>query len=170
MSVDLDQKYDIIAMVAKPLYVGILINILIPMGGVLVCYYVNTHYPLPNQIGGFANSLFYIFVAMGLLQSALALWWRTKRFERPMVRRAESFEDDIKRNLVAALRPVFLLIAGVCLYGYAYFLLTGRFMEAVLFVFGSFLVFQIVRPRQGSIRKLLEYQQELMERNEFLRE
>lgn len=170
MSDDFDQKYDIMAMVAKPLYVGILINILIPMGGVLVCYYVNTHYPLPNQIGEFANTLFYIFVAMGLTQSGLALWWRAKRYERPMVRREESIENDIMCNLVVALRPIFLLIASVCLYGYAYFLLTGRFMEAVLFVFGSFLVFQVVRPRQGAIKKLIKYQQDLVSRNVFLRD
>jgi small-conductance mechanosensitive channel len=163
MTTDWDQKYDIVAMVAKPLYVGMLFNILLPMGLLLVCYYINTHYPLENRLGGSANSLFYAFVVLGLAQAGLSLWWRTKRLERPMVRREETFEEDILGNLVMALRPVFLQIAAISVYGYAYFFLTGRFVEAVVFVFGSFLVFQVVRPRQGSIRKLLEHQQELLE-------
>ncbi|MFQ5454378.1 MAG: hypothetical protein ACE5D6_09365, partial [Candidatus Zixiibacteriota bacterium] len=56
----------------------------------------------------------------------------------------------------------------ISLYGFIYFFLTGRFKEAVFFVVFSFLVFQIVRPRYGFIRKLIDSQKKLVERGTFL--
>ena len=87
-----------------------------------------------------------------------------------MIRRAETFETDFASGLLRRTRPVFLVIASVCLYGYVYFLVTGRFQEAVFFVVFSFVVFQVVRPRYGWARKLIAYQKGLADSGKFLRD
>ncbi|HPC11896.1 MAG TPA: hypothetical protein PK112_07335, partial [candidate division Zixibacteria bacterium] len=48
--------------------------------------------------------------------------------------------------------------------GFAYFLLTGRFREGLVFVVLSFLAFQIVRPRYGMVRGLIKQQEDLAAR------
>jgi len=160
--------YDIVPLVAKPLYLGLLINVVLPMGLLLVCYYLNNKYYLENRVGDLANTLFYAMVVLALAQGGVALWWRKVLFDRPMVRREETMLEDIQQALVRRSRPVFVLIAAISLYGYVYFYLTGRFREAALVVLFSFIVFQFVRPRINSVRKLIERQRELVKQGKLL--
>jgi len=163
-----ENEYDLTGMIAKPLYFGMMFNLMIPAGLMFLCYYVNNRFHPENHIPEIANALFYIFAALSLVQAGLVLWWRNKRLEQPMVRREESFEHDIATELFRRSKPVFLLIAAITLWGYIYFFLTGRFAESVVFVVFSFVVFQVVRPRYGSVRKLIAYQQKLVKRGEFI--
>ncbi len=163
-----DDEYDLTAMIAKPLYFGMLVNVMIPAGLLFVCYYTSNRYHPENHIPGLANALFYIFAAISLGQAGLALWWRSRRLSRPMVRRRESFEHDITTELSSRSRSIFLLIAAISLWGYVYFFLTGRFTESVVFVVFSFVVFQVVRPRYGSVGRLIAYQEKLVENGEFM--
>jgi hypothetical protein len=173
-----DREYDLTSMIVKPLYFGMLVNIVLPAGLLFVCWFVYNRYYPENHIPSVANTLFYVFCAFALAQAGLALWWRNRKFREPMVRRPESFEHDVGTELfarsrpvfllIAAItlfarsRPVFLLIAAITLWGYIYFLLTGRFHESVVFIIFSFVVFQVVRPRYGSVRKLIEHQEKLV--------
>ena len=163
-----DTEYDLTAMIARPLYFGMMFNIVIPAALLFGCYYLSNKTHMANHIPGIANELFYVFAVAALGQAALALWWRNQRMARPMVKREESFEHDIATELFKRSKPVFLLIAAITLWGYAYFLLTGRFTESVLFVVFSFVVFQVVRPRYGSVRKLIRYQQALVDRGRLM--
>lgn len=165
---DTDQ-FDIYPMMAKPLYFGMFANVLLPMGLLFVCYYFQNNSPQPNRVGEAANLLFYLFGALSLTQAGLALWWRTKSMRAPMVRRRETMEADITAGLERRSRPIFLLIAGISLWGVIYFFLTGRFQEAVFLVVFSFIVFQVVRPRRGLILKIIEHQQGLVDRGDFLK-
>lgn len=160
---------DLNRIIAKPLYFALLVNIVIPMGGLMFCYYQNQQAFLSNRIGDFADILFYIFCALALGHAAYGLWWKFNLHKQPMVHRIETFEEDVTEFLNRKSRPIFLIIAGICVYGFLFFLLTGRFNEVVFLVFFSFLVFQVVRPRYGGVKKILERQLLMVERGEVLR-
>ncbi|UCD63630.1 MAG: hypothetical protein JSW34_12940 [Candidatus Zixiibacteriota bacterium] len=165
-----DEKYDLNRIIIKPLYFGLVVNVLIPMGLLLICFYFENQRTWYNRIGDFANTLFYLFGLLSLAQTALAVWLRRKLLAAPMIRRKETFEDDLIQSLLKKTRPISYVIALIAAYGLVYFLLTGRFKETVALVVFSFLVFQIVRPRFGFIRKLIERQEALVEKGEFVRE
>lgn len=160
-------EYDIMAMIAKPLYFGMMVNILLPAGLLFICYYLSNNYQLDNQIPDLANSLFYIFAFLALAQGGLALWWRNKKYAAPMIRRPETFEADFTHGLLDRSRPIFLLIASSAGWGLIYFFLTARFQEAAMFVVYSFVLFQVVRPRIGMVEKLLAEQEELVAQGRF---
>ncbi len=153
--------------VAKPLYFGLISNVLIPMGLLMMCFYHDKYYDIENKLGDFANPLFYVFLVMAATEGAFAYWWRRKLMDQPMVHRKETFQEDIKLGLLRVSRPVFILIASISLYGYLYYFLTGRFPEAVFMVLFSFIIFQIVRPRLGGIKKLVEKQYKLAQEGKF---
>ena len=149
----------------KPLYFGLVVNILIPMALILICYFVEVKGGgIVNQVGELASTLFYLVVAIGIVQAVLAFWWRQKMFGELLVKSAETFQDDLAHSLLVKSRPVFLLIALVAVWGIGYYFLTGRFLETVVIVFFSFVAFQVVRPRFGFIERLIARQAELLER------
>ena len=153
--------------VAKPLYFGLLCNVIIPMGLLLACYYYDKGHDLENKLGELANPLFYVFLVLAATEGAFAYWWRGKLLEKPMIRRKETFQQDVMFGLLRASRPVFILIAAISFYGFLYYFLTGRFTEAVFMVLFSFIVFQFVRPRFGAVNKLIERQYKMAEEGEF---
>lgn len=163
-------ELNMVSIMVKPLYFGIVINILIPGALLLVCYYINNSYSVANQLGDMANTVFYLFVALALGQAALALRMRHKKYNEPMIRNEVSYHEDLTSGMMAALRPVFIIIAAISLYGIVYFLLTGRFTAAVVFVFGSFLSFQFVRPRHGQVKRLVATQDRLVQEGKFLQD
>ena len=167
--VDYDNKTNLATMIVRPLYFGLVSNIVIPVALLLVCFYINNNYPVENKIEESANIFFYVFAVLALAEAGFALWWRNLLYHKPMIRRAESFEADFMQALLARSKPVFLLIASISVFGYLYFFLTGRFAEAVLFVVFSFLVFQVVRPRYGMVKKLLAHQQSLVDNGMYLK-
>ncbi len=164
-----DTELDMNQIIAKPLYFGLVTNILIPMGLLLTCYYIDNKNGLNNSVGDFANSLFYIFAALAIAHAVFALWWRTRQFNQPLVRTKESFEDDLGAAVLAISRPIFIVIALIAAYGTIYFLITGRFRETVFLIFFSFLVFQVVRPRHGQVSRLIKKQQKLIDQGKFRR-
>lgn len=162
-----NDKYDLNRIIIKPLYFGLVVNVLIPMGLLLVCFYFESNASWYNHIGQTANGLFYLIGALSLAQAGLALWRRERLMKEPMIRRKENFEDDFIQALLGRSRHISLIIALIALYAFVYFLLTARFKETVFLVFFSFLIFQVVRPRFGFIRKLIARQEELVEKGQF---
>lgn len=168
MSIDIhDDDYDLSPIIARPLYFALGVNILAPMVLLGICYYIHTNSPLDNRVGESANMLFYVFAFLAATEAAFAYWLRYRTLHAPMIRREESFVEDFSEQLLVRSRPVFLIIAGISVYGYIYFYLTGRFPEAMLFVVTSFVVFQFVRPRFGGVRKILRHQKDLADRGQF---
>jgi len=161
-------RYDLARMIAGALYSGLFINIMIPAGLLLVCYFLDQKGMVDNSIGMFANTLFYIFVVLSVVEGIVAVLWRNRGLAQPMIRRRETIEQDIREQLVVRLRPAFLLLAAVALNGIVYYLLTGRFEEALVFVVLSFVAFQVIRPRYGSLRKTIEQQEDMFEKGQKL--
>ncbi|MEA1981256.1 MAG: hypothetical protein U9N54_09820 [candidate division Zixibacteria bacterium] len=164
-----DYEIDYHGIIAKTLYSGMFINILIPMAGLMICYYLDQKSYVANKAGDMANGLFYVFGLLAVLQAAYAFWMRSRAFRRPMIRHEDTFETDLATGLFKASRPIFLIISSISFYGYIYFYLTGRFKEAVFLVFMSFLIFQVVRPRIGIVKKLVKEQKVLVQKGDFLR-
>jgi len=165
-----NDKYDLTRIIIGPLYFGLVVNVLIPMGLLLVCFYFESNASWYNRIGGSANALFYVIAVLSVAQGGLALWRRGQLMNQPMIRRKENFEEDFKRALLGRSRHISLIIALIAVYGFVYFMLTARFKETVFLVFFSFLIFQVVRPRFGFIRKLIARQEELVEKGRLLSE
>ncbi len=153
----------------KSLYFGMMSNIIIPMGLLLACYFYEQRYHPANNIGDFANTLFYIFLTFGATQGAFAFWWRQQLLLKPMIRRRETFQTDLALGLTRICRPVFMLVAAISFYGLIYFFLTGRFEETMFMVILSFVVFQVVRPRYGLVNKLIDNQYAMVEKGEVYR-
>lgn len=162
-----DTEYDMTTMVVKPLYYGMKSNVLVPAALIMVCYFLDQNRVWVNQVGEYANPLFYLFSALGAVHAGMALYWRQKMFAEPMIRREETFEQDLIDGILERSKPGFWMIAGIAVYGFAYYLLTGRFQEAVVLTVASFIVYQIVRPRFGFVRRLIHKQQMFVENGEF---
>jgi len=155
------EDFDYNRIIIKPLYFGLISNIIIPMALLLVCYYLESKKILGNMAGDFASTLFYIFAVVSIAQAGLALWWRTVVFKKPMIKRQETFEHDFTIAVLERSKPIFLLIAAISIYGYIFFFVTAQFKEAVFFVVFSFVVFQVVRPRIGFLKSAIKTQIEL---------
>ena len=164
------ETIELYRIIAKPLYLGMMLNVIIPMGLLLVCYYFEQRYHPANKLGNFANTLFFIFLYFGAAQGAFAFWWRQQLMLMPMVQKKETFQQDLILGLTRISRPVFMLVSAISLYGVVYFVLTGRFEETMFIVVLSFIVFQIVRPRYGLVSKLIDSQYAMAEKGEFYRE
>jgi hypothetical protein len=156
--------------IAKVLYLGMFINILIPGALLAACYLYHQNYPRYSEGGNFANLLFYVFAVIAVAQAGYAIWWRGKRYHEPIARSKESLEEDLAVGLRKASRPIFILIAAISGWGYLYFMLTGRFEGCLMLVLISFVVFQVVRPRYGTMQKVIDRQLELLERGQGTRE
>jgi hypothetical protein len=163
-----NRDYDLASLVIKPLYFGLVANILVPMALLFVCYYLEMHNPPPDRLGFGANTLFIVFAVLAVSQAAYSLWYRSKQFAKPMVTHIDRLEIDVKRALVSRSRPVFIMVGAISLWGVVFYLLTGRFNDGVMFVVFSFIVFQFIRPRYGSVQKLLDHQCEMAKRGELL--
>lgn len=164
-----DEDYDLSHIIAKPLYFGMGVNVLLPAILLFVCFHFNNKGTIGNSAGEMADPMFAIFVVLAAAEAGLAFWLRKKLLKAPMVRSEASFEEDIREQLALRTRPVFMLIASISLWGIVYFFLTGRFEPAMLFVILSFVIFQFVRPRSGSLRKLIRHQKALIDRGEFFK-
>jgi hypothetical protein len=160
-------EYDLNRIIVRPLYFGLIVNITIPMALLFVCYWVNNKYGVPDKLGSGAEPLMYVLAAVALAEAVFAVWWRGKLFGQPMIRRKETFEEDFAAEYYLRCRPLFSLIASISIYGFVFYYLTGRFNASAMFVIFSFLVFQLVRPRFGLVKKLLDRQREMMERGRF---
>jgi hypothetical protein len=162
-----DLGVDIHRILAKSLYFALVANVLLPAVGLYLCHYLANNYYPPNRIGDMANPLFYALAVLTLAQGALAWWWGRKLLEQPMIVSMETIQDDLRDGLLRASKPVSLLVAAMALYGYIYFALTGRFQETLILVVFSFVAYQVIRPRLGSLGKLVERQKQMAEQGKL---
>ncbi|UCG62293.1 MAG: hypothetical protein JSV52_03145 [Candidatus Zixiibacteriota bacterium] len=170
MSPLFDDEFDLNRIIIKPLYFGMAVNVLIPMGLLVVCYYFDRQQTLSNRIPEMAETLFWVLGGVSVAQAGVALWLRNKVMHQPMIRRKETFEDYLIDFMSSKSKSIFLIIAGIVLYGILYFYLTAQFEPLLFFVIFSFFAFQVVRPRFGFLRKVIARQKELVEQGSFRRD
>lgn len=156
-----DRDYDLTPVIIKPLYFGLMTNILLPTGLLFICYLFEQGGGRSPLLAG-GRGLFVLFAVLGVAMGVYAVWWRRRMVSQPMVRSLETFEEDFTAALLAVSRPVFILIAGIAGLGIVYYFVAAGFREAVFFVVLSFIVFQFVRPRPGSIHRLILKQRDML--------
>ncbi|MDH3890542.1 MAG: hypothetical protein OEV49_05615 [candidate division Zixibacteria bacterium] len=161
-----DFGVDLHRILAKSLYFALVVNVLLPAVGLYLCHYLATNHFPPNRIGDSANPLFYVFAVLTVAQGGLAWWYRRKLLDRPMIKSMDTIQEDLRMGLLRASRPISLLVAAISLYGYIYFALTGRFRATLILVVFSFVAYQVVRPRLGSLGKLVKRQKQMAELGE----
>lgn len=161
-------QYNTNHIIAKSLYMGLLLNIIFPAILVYVCYYFDQHQTMLNRVGDFAYPLFIIIAVLSLVQAGLAFYLRNKILTTPVIETKGTFSEDLAQALGKHVRPVFLLIALIAVYSFIYFFLTGHFKETLMLTIFSFLVFQVIRPRFGFVKKLIKVQEQFAEEGKFI--
>jgi len=159
---------DINRVLIKPIYIGLLMNIFIPLVILLAAYYIDSTYertPMlqPEEL----NLLFWVLAAISIVDGVIAIILKQKMFYRPMVSSKETFEEDLINRGFAASIVCFALTTAISIYGLVFFILGGTFTNLLFFVFISFIAFQLIRPRHGFIQKVIEVQGRLVNENRF---
>lgn len=160
-------KYDINSIIIKPLYLGLTLNILIPAGLIYFCYYLNSEGNRFNQVGEFAYTLFIVIAVVSVIQAAAAFYLRNQLLKTPLIKNEETFSSDMTEALMKRSVRMFILVMLISVYAFAYYMFSAKFDEALMLVVFSFVVFQVLRPRHGFARKLVEKQEEFVKNGKF---
>ena len=159
---------DINAVLVKPLYMGLLINIFVP-GILLLIAYLKSK-PLDSQAGmvmSDMDTLFWVFLAVAVIDGGMAIFLKQRLFMSPMIRTRETFADDLTAGVLRASIICYSLTTSIAIYGFVYFVLGGQFDTFFVFVFLSFIAFQLIRPRHGFMKKVIEAQERYIDENQF---
>jgi len=167
VSLDIDNRYNLTQIVVKPLYFGMLVNIIVPAVLLFICYFVHQDDPYIGVGSDNDRLLYYVFCGLAVVDAALALVLRRNALRKPMVRSERSIQDDVTAGVLKAMKLPFLLIAAISLYGFAYFWITRLFQESLILFLVSFVVFQAVRPRVGAARKIVARQEKMAKEGKF---
>ena len=160
---------DINAVLVKPIYIGLLINSLIPVAIVGIAYYL-------EQGGGITPSvppetvelIFWIFIGLAAIDGGLAIFLKQKLFFVPWIKSKESFVEDFIRKFTSSSIICYALIAVIAIYGLVIYFIGGTFNQLLLLVLISFIAFQLIRPRAKFAEKVLAAQEQLVEQGQFL--
>ena len=160
-----EYEIDLYAVLVKPLYLGMLINLFIPLAIVGIAYYIEQQgsFGTPLQAESF-DILFWVLLAVALLDGVMAIFLKQKMFFAPMIKSRSSFEEDFKAGVFRASLICYGLTSAISIYGLVVYLAAGTFQQLLLFVFISFIAFQLIRPRIGFLKKVLAAQREHSER------
>lgn len=157
-------KVDLTSVIVKPLYMGLLMNLLTPVVFLGVAYYLDETggRDLPIQETRL-NLLFWVLTAAAIVDGAVAYFLKRKLFFKPLIRSRESFADDFAAGVFRVSLICYSLGMAIAVYGLAFFFLGGEFVHLFFFVFLSFITFQVVRPRMGFLEEVLAAQEKLVE-------
>lgn len=152
----------------KPLYIGLLMNIFIPVVILAFAYYFDqsggTLKSLPNQT---LTTLFWIFVVVSIAEGGAAILLKQRLFFSPMISSRDSFEEDLTNRFFTASIVCFAVTTAITIYGLVFYILGGTFQHLLLFVFISFIAFQFVRPRFRFAEKVVAAQEKLVDEGRF---
>ncbi|MBN2227595.1 MAG: hypothetical protein JW763_09550 [candidate division Zixibacteria bacterium] len=150
---------DLNAVLVKPLYFGLLMNIFVPATLLLIAYFIEQGKIMERKLS-FTNGdlLFWILLVMAVADGAMAVFMRQRLFFRPMIRTKETFANDLTAQVFKASIICYAITTAIAIYGFALYMVSGGFDRLFLFIFISFIAFQIIRPRHGFLKKVIEAQ------------
>jgi len=163
-----ERSIDLNAVLIKPLYVGLLINIFIPVVIVGVAYYIEESGGLAASANEYLGLIFWILIGVAVADGAVAIILKQKLFFNPCIITKGTFEEDFKRAFFTNSIICNFLTAAIAIYGLAVYLLGGTFNQLLFFVFISFIAFQLIRPRIKFAEKVLAAQEKYIEEGRFL--
>lgn len=159
---------DLNAVLIKPLYIGLMINILIPVIIVGVAYYIEESGGLAVPANENLDLLFWILIGVSLAEGAVAIVLKQKMFFRPFIASKETFEQDFHRAFFTNSIIGNAITSAIAIYGLVIYLLGGTFNQLIFFVFISFIAFQLIRPRIRFSEKVLAVQEKYVDEGRLL--
>ncbi len=151
---------DINAILIKPLYMGMLINIFFPMTLLIVAYFMSQSSGQDvMKITSKWDVIAWVFLAVAVVDGIVAILLRQKLFMVPLIRSEASFEDDLKAGAFRVSMTCYAMTTAISIYGFVLFLIGGDFRTMFLFILMSFIAFQLVKPRRGFIEKVIQAQE-----------
>lgn len=160
---------DLSAVLLKPLYIGLLINVFVPVVIIGIAYYIEENGRLSSSMPPDTLELiFWFLTAVAVVDGAVVIFLKQKLFLAPMIKSKETFAEDLMQGFFAKSIVCYGLIAAIAIYGLVLYLLGGTFNQLMFLVFISFIAFQLIRPREKFAEKVLAAQEQLVEQGQFL--
>ena len=113
-------KYDVdlAKILVKPLYIGLLMNIFVPVVILAVAYYIDKgggkEALVPAET---LNIIFWVLAAVAVVDGAVAVILKQKFFFAPMIQTKETFEDDLTAGVFGSSLICFGFTAAITIYG-----------------------------------------------------
>jgi len=164
-------KYDIDlnSILVKPVYIGLAMNVFIPVLILLIAYFVDQPDISRRTINfGELPVLFWALVAVSVADAVMAVYMRNRLFKSPMISSKETFVDDLAKRTFTQTIICTAMTTAIALYGLVYYFVGGTFDHLLLFVFLSFIAYQLIRPRHGFMQKVVEIQERYVDEGRFL--
>lgn len=160
---------DINSILVKPIYIGLLINVFVPAAVLLIAYYMEQSGDIVRQTpSATAAVLFWFLVALSVIEGGVAVFIKQKMFNSPMVFSRESFIEDLGRRTFQISIVIYSITSAISIYGFVIYLIGGTFQQLLLFVFISFVAFQLIRPRYRFMERVITTQIRLAESGQFM--
>ncbi len=159
---------DLSHVLVKPLYMGLLINIFIPVLILGIAYYLESERAVEARMSADdLNIFFWALAAVAIVDGGIAIILKQKRFFAPMIKSKETFADDFAAGAYRISILCYALTSSISLYGLVFYVLGGTLAHLFFFVFVSFIAFQLIRPRLGFLEKSLAAQEKHVEEGRF---
>lgn len=163
-----ERQIDLHSLLIKPLYLGLAINIFIPVLFVAVAYFIDksgdrTATVPPETL----NILFWALAFVSLIDGIAAIYFKQKLFFAPMIQSKETFDSDLSARVTTASIVCYAMTTAIAVYGFVLYLLGGVFNHLLLFAFISFIAFQLIRPRYKFMEKVVTTQEKYVAEGRF---
>jgi len=162
-------KVDLNRLLLKPVYIGLLMNILVPVILLGIVYYLDSNgYQKGSMKTNLYNIMFWVFCAVAIIEGILAFVFKQRLFFSPMIKANETFEEDLTSGFLTSSIVCYAFTSAIAIYGFLLFFMGGPFETAGLFVLISLIAYQFVRPRFKFAEKVVEAQEKLVAEGRFL--
>jgi hypothetical protein len=163
-----DSDVNITKTLTKVTYLGLLWNVLFPVAFVGVAIYIRQGKEIDEATGGLSIAphlkiLFYILLAVSAGEFAYAYYLRRKlptyifRLKRQQhTITALSLEEHFDRVAKSVTSIIVFFVSGPCFYGLVLLLMGAQIEVMVLFVALSLIGYQLFRPREAFLERVLE--------------
>jgi hypothetical protein len=163
-----DYNIDFNRLLIKPLYLGLVMNIFIPAVILLAAYYIdNSGGFAPMLDAGMLKIAFWVLIVIAIADGGIAIMLKQKLFMAPMIKSKDSFESDLAAKIFRASLICYVITTVIAFYGIICYILGSDFNHLLLFVFISFIAFQLIRPRIKFIEKVVATQKKYVEQGIF---
>jgi hypothetical protein len=163
-----ERQIDLHKLLVRPLYLGLLMNIFVPVLILAIAYYIDVSggrsSTVPDET---LNILFWALAIVSVIDGIAALFIKQKLFFLPMIQSKETFEDDLTTRVTTVSIICYSMTTAIAVYGFVLYLFSGKFDHLLLFVFISFIAFQLIRPRFKFMQKVVEAQEKYVAEGRF---
>ncbi len=165
-----EKQIDLHRLLIKPLYMGLMINIFIPVIILAIAYYIDISGGRSSTVPPETlNILFWTLAAVAAVDGIAAIFIKQKLFFAPMIQSQETFEDDLTTRVTSASIVCYALTTAIVVYGFVLYMIGGVFNHLLLFTFVSFIAFQLIRPRYSFMEKVVATQEKYVGEGRFYR-